>query len=120
MSPYGHAAAAAYWVSYATDLMLILMYGILMNVCRCFNILPVHLSKWIAHCKRIGCAFRKRVCIFSLLYCRSLLHSQCHSASAKMNCYYFRILWNRYVCSTCCICRFFQMVIRLSWGSAWP
>lgn len=75
-------------VVYTTDLMLILMYGILMNVCCCFNSI-LNLSKWILQWidSGVGCnGQQKRVrCFFSLLLLVEL--------ATKMNCYYFRILW---------------------------
>lgn len=97
-----------------TDLMLILMYGILMNVCRCFTTFRTE-SLWKMDCTslRIGCASKKG---FLLLFITLLSLILC-SATAKMNCYYFRILWD-----CMCVRTFFytrEMVIVESWGSAW-
>lgn len=52
--------------AYTTDLMLILMYGILMNVCCCFNSV-LNLANGL-HIETNWLRSRKRVGFFSLLY----------------------------------------------------
>lgn len=52
--------------AYTTDLMLILMYGILMNVCCCFNSV-LNLPNGL-HIETNWLRSRKRVGFFSLLY----------------------------------------------------
>lgn len=104
---------------YTTDLMLILMYGILMNVCCCFN--TMQSFKWrnrtvflhphcsvLCHTTRIENAKTAgaRKGLDALLFITLTL------CPAKMNCYYFRILWN-------CMRWFFllSMLLFLKWQS---
>lgn len=90
-------------------LMLILMYGILMNVCRCFNIVP---ESFKMDCNELDCRCR----------CR------CQKGSASFH--YFTVSHSRlpllkrwtviifvFYGNVCVLVS--QMVIRLSLGSAW-